>query len=415
VIPTARAAVAVAALAVAAPFIASWLVLLAFVALVAATLVDALLVRRAPPVEREVPDLLVRGVPVRLRLELGQPTAGHARLRQPVGPDVSLEPGEADDALDAELVPVRRGRHVLPAPVVRLRGPLTLGAWTHTVGAEHELRVYPDLPGARRLAANVRQGRFREGSRRMRGAFGLGTEFETLRDYATDDDIRQVNWLATARMGRPISNQFRLERDRDVICLLDCGRLSAAPIGTATRLDLSLDAAVAVAAVAEALGDRCGAVAFDAAVRRSLAPRRGGTRRIVQALYDLEPVSVESDYGRAFAELIRMKRAFVLVLTDLIEPTAARPLADALPVLARHHAVTVASVADPDLARYTTVEPEGGRDVYRLAVTLEVLKQRTAVAAGLRRTGADVIEAQPKQLPAACVRAYLRAKTHGRL
>jgi uncharacterized protein (DUF58 family) len=414
--PTRLAAGVFAALAVAAPFVASWLVVPAALAVAAAVVVDALLVRDAPPVSREVPAALVRGAPTRLLLRLAGRVQGRARLRQPVGPDLRLFPGEAEAALEAELVGVRRGSHPLPRAVVRVRGPLGLGAWTHRACEEAVVRVYPDLPGARRLAASLRTGRFREEGRRTRGPIGLGTDFETLRDYSPDDDVRQVNWLATARLGRPISNQFRLERDRDVICLVDCGRLTAAPVGDATRLDIAIDAAVAVAAAAEELGDRCGALAFDAQLRRSVPPRRRGARDVVEALFDLEPVPVDSDYERAFHELTRAKRAFALVLTDLIEPTAAQPLVDALPVLARHHAVAVASVADPDLTMMAAApRPRVAQDVYRAAVALDVLAARNAAVAELRHAGGDVVEAEPARLAAACVSAYLRAKARARL
>jgi uncharacterized protein (DUF58 family) len=415
VTPTRGTALALAAIAVAAPFVPPWLILLAAAAIASASVVDALLVREPPRVRRDAPAVVVRRRPSRLRLELEAPVRGSARLRQPVGPDLRLVPGEHDAALEAELIGRRRGRHPLPAPVVRVRGPLGLAAWTHSVGEESEVVVYPDLPGARRLAASVRQSRFREEGRRTRGPLGLGTDFETLRDYSPDDDVRQVNWLATARLGRPISNQFRLERDRDVICLVDCGRLTAAPVDDAARLDLAIDAAVAVAAVAEALGDRSGALAFDAELRRAVAPRRAGAGHVVRALFDLEPVAVDSDYERAFHELTRAKRAFLLVLTDLIEPVAARSLADALPVLTRHHAVAVATVADPDLAALATAEPKAALDVYRAAVALDVLEARAEAAAHLRHAGADVIEAPPPRLAAACVSAYLRAKARARL
>src|SRR5207253_8103026 len=52
-------------------------------------------------------------------------------------------------------------------------------------------------------------------SNSARGPLGLGTEFELIREYEPDDDIRQVNWRATARLGRPMSNQYRLEQDRE--------------------------------------------------------------------------------------------------------------------------------------------------------------------------------------------------------
>jgi uncharacterized protein (DUF58 family) len=207
-----------------------------------------------------------------------------------------------------------------------------------------------------------------------------------------------------------MSNQYRLERDRDVVCVVDCGRLMAAPFADRTRLDAALDAAVAVAAVSEVLGDRCGVIAFARGILRSLPPRRAGARDLVEAVYDLEPVGVDSDYELAFQHIRGVKRAFVLVLTDLLEESAARPLVDALPVLARRHAVAVAGASDPDIDALVRTEPESPSDVYRAAVALDVLAARARVAAQLRRTGADVVEGSPSTLAAACVRAYLRAK-----
>ena len=81
---------------------------------------------------------------------------------------------------------------------LRSQGPLGLGRWRHEGAGEQRGPVYPDMPAARRLAIAVRQGRFRDPGRLTRGPLGLGTEFESIRDYLPDDDIRQVNWRATA-------------------------------------------------------------------------------------------------------------------------------------------------------------------------------------------------------------------------
>src|SRR5437879_9848418 len=157
-------------------------------------------------------------------------------------------------------------------------------------------------------------------------------------------------------MGRPMSNQYRVDQDRDVLCLCDGGRLMAAPVDDRTRLDAALDALTAVALVADDVGDRYGAVAFDAQVRRRLEPRRGNGRAVVEALFDLETVPVDSDYDAAFRAL-PVKRACVLLFTDLLEPSAARPLLDAVPWLARRHAVIVASSRDPDLDALVSTPP----------------------------------------------------------
>ena len=400
-----------ALVALAAPTVA----LFAAVAVAAAFVVDAVLSRPLPVVHRRLPGALARGVPSSLTLDAELAGSGLLRLRQPLVPDIAVEPPEADERLDAEVRARRRGRHTLPSPAARVRGPLGLAAWYRRGGNPAEVLVYPDLPAAWRLVLAVRQGRFRDPGRLTRGPLGLGTDFESIRDYLPDDDIRQVNWRATARLGRPMSNQYRVEQDRDVVCLLDIGRLMAAPLDDRTRLDATVDAATAVALVADEVGDRAGVIAFDDRVRRRLPPARGGGDAVVRAVFDVEPTTVDSDYELAFRTVGTGKRAFVLVLTDLLEEAAAQPLVDAMPVLARRHAVVVASVADPDLERMVHTPPRAPADVYAAAVALDVLDARARVTAQLRRGGADVVEALPETLPAACVGAYLRAKARARL
>ena len=413
--PTPRAALALGVAALSALVLPVWLAGLLMVLVVGATVADALTVRRAPRAERTHPSILARGVEAPLEVELAAAPGGAARVRQAMPPDVRLEPREADWRLDGTLTPLRRGRHPLPAPAVRALGPLRMGAWYHRAGEDGELVVYPDLPAARRIAMAVARGRFLEGGQRGRGPLGLGTDFESIRDYLPDDDVRQVNWRATARMGRPMSNQYRVDRDRELMCLVDCGRLMAAPLGELTRLDAALDAVTAVALVADELGDRIGAVAFDAEIRHHLRPRRDGGRAVVNTLFDVEPASVESDYELAFRIAEGAKRSFVLVLTDLLEPSAAGSLVDAVPVLAKRHEVVVASVADPDLASAIATPPQRELDVYTAAAAVDVLDARAEAATLVRRAGASVIESPPAELGTACVRAYLRAKARARL
>jgi len=420
--PTPRAAALLGALAVAALFVPLPLAGLAAVALVAAAAVDARAARRPPQVRRELPSVLARGVPVPLTVHLEAAAAVRVRLRQAVPADMRLEPREGEGGLDARLVPRRRGRHELPRVGTRTIGPLGLAGWHHEPGEPAQVAVFPDLLAARRLALSVRQGRFRDQGIFARGPLGLGTEFELVRDYLPDDDIRQVNWRATARLGRPMSNQYRTEQDRDVMLVVDAGRLSAAPLPAPqhdgvrpTVLDACLDALTAVALVADEVGDRCGAVAFDEEVRAAIRPGRAQGAAVVRALFALEPQPVDSDYELAFRRVEGAKRAFVLVLADLLEEAAARPLVEAMPVLARRHAVVVASPADSGLAALAARAPADEGELAQAAVAVEVRAARTRAAALVRGAGAEVVEAPSDRLPRACVAAYLRAKARARL
>jgi uncharacterized protein (DUF58 family) len=191
--------------------------------------------------------------------------------------------------------------------------------------------------------------------------------------------------------------------------------LMSAPIGDRTRLDAALDALAAVVLVADELGDRSGVVAFDAEIRRRVVTGRRNSDAVIGAVFDLEPRAVESDYELAFRSVSSSKRALVVVFTDLLDEAAARSLVAAVPVLARRHAVVVASVRDPDIDHAVRELPEERVDVYRAAVALDLLAGRRRVVAKLRRAGAEVVEVAPDHLAAACVRAYLHLKSRARI
>jgi uncharacterized protein (DUF58 family) len=441
--PTPRAAIALVVVGLIALAVPTAVAIILAVAVVSATAVDMVLARRRPRVRRSVAAVLARGVPASLSIqtiasESGseaararsiRDTADAARrieLRQAQPPDFTIEPATAWGRLDATVVGHRRGAHRLPPVAARRHGPLGLGTCTFDADGGTDLLVYPDVFAAQRTVIALRRGRFRDPGLRTRGPLGLGTEFESVREYQPDDDVRQINWQATARVGRPMSNQYRIEQDRDVVCLLDAGRLMAAPLAVEsltgsgvtrqiTRLDAAVDAVTMVALVADELGDRCGVTIYDSEVRRRLAPRRAGGKAVVRTILDIEPSLVDSDHDLAFRAVGGVKRALIVVCTDLVDQAAARSLLDAVPVLARRHAVVIASVRDADLGAPLNNAPQSPRDGYAAAVALDVLDERTRVMQRLRHLGATVIEAPPKLLGEACVHAYLQLKSRARL
>lgn len=413
--PTRRAVIIAALLPFAALVIAPRIALVAAGVLLIAIAVDTAFARAGLRLQRRIAELAIIGVPSPLRIDPLGAGAAAVHVRQPRTPDLRIEPSEADGHLDALVTPLRRGRHELPAVAARRRGPLGLAAWDYHGEGNTALTVFPDVPNARRVAALVRTGKFRDAGSIVRGPLGIGTEFEAVRDYLPDDDARQINWAASVRVGRPMSNVYRVETDRQVICLVDCGRLMLAPVGDRTRLDAAIDAVAMLAYVADELGDRSGVVAFDREVRRRVATRRRGADGIVRSIYDLEPRSVDADYDLAFRSVRNLKRALIVVLTDLLDAAAARNLVEAVPLLSRRHAVVVASTLDPDVQAAIEVPATATRDAYRAVAALDVVAARARAVAALRGAGAQVIDAPPQLLGEACVSAYLKLKESARL
>jgi uncharacterized protein (DUF58 family) len=414
--PTPRAAYALLAIALLALAVPAALSLALVGVVVVATIVDVAIARHRLRVRRTVPRTLARGVAVRLLVETDADAPGRIEIRQAQPADVEVDPSVGRGALDAQVVAHRRGEAVLPPVTVRGTGPLGLGRCTFAGEGAAPLLVYPDVVAAQRTVVALRRGQFRDPGLRALGPLGLGTDFESIRDYLPDDDVRQINWTASERSGRPMSNVYRVEQDRDVVCLLDAGRLMAAPLDKrTTRLDAAVDAVTMVALVADELGDRCGVTVFDAELRAQLRPRRNGGRAVVRAILDKEPTGVDSDYDLAFRSASGGKRSLILVFTDLVDASAARSLVASVPVLTRRHAVIVASVRDPDLDRALRREPSTSHDVYASAVAIDVLDERQRVATRLEHAGARVVDAAAAGLGEACVRAYLRLKARARL
>jgi uncharacterized protein (DUF58 family) len=415
--PTRWAAVAVGLTAVATLLFPIGVVVPCLIVAVLAgiTLVDIVVARRTPAATRSPIPILALRVSVPLTVDVTVSSSRAARLRQPTPPGLAVEPDDVTGTvIDGELTGLHRGVHQLPPAVIRITGPIGLGSCDHHVGAADPVTVFPDLPKARRLAVARRQGRSSDEGR-IRSRLGIGTELESIRDYSPDDDVRQINWVASARTGRAMSNQYRVDENRDLVCVVDTGRLMASPVGPVTRLDVALDALTTLAVAADDAGDRVGALSFAAAVSRQMNPRRRGADAVVRALFDLEPTEVEADYERAFVALGHHKRALIALFTDLVDESASRSLLAACPVLTRHHAVLIATCRDPDLASAVSDPPHDVRDVLRSAVALDILDSRHRAANRLRSLGATVVEASPQKLGSACVHAYLMLKQRARL
>ena len=318
-----------------------------------------------------------------------------------------------------EIRPARRGRFPLPEIVLRVDGPLGLAARQAAVPVPGVLRVYPSFRSKDEAELRIRKARILEVGLRSAQGRGGGTEFDQLREYTVDDEFRRIDWAATARAGRPIVRTFRAERNQTVLVLLDNGRVMAGRVDGVPRVEHAVDAVMLLTAVATGLGDRCGVVAFDREVRAAVAPGAGRHQlgRVVEALYDLEPVLAESDYAGAFAETLSRfrRRTMLVVLTDLVSASVDEWLVPALPLVLREHVVVVAGVSDPDVARWAGAPGGDASGVYRRAAAVGALEARRRTAARLRGLGATVVDARPGHLAPLLGDAYLRAKATGRL
>jgi len=341
-----------------------------------------------------------------------QPTAGASNNRH----RVRLAPGDRA-RLRTPLLPRRRGDLRATGLTARFHGPLGLVARQKTFDLPGTVRSLPPFESRKHLPSRLARLRELDGRAAVR-VRGQGTEFDSLREYVRGDDVRSIDWRASARTSNVVVRTWQSERDRRVVLVLDTSRTSAGRVEDVPRLDSAMDAALLLAALAARAGDRVDFVAGDRRVRsRVRSARARDIAAILQdAMAGLQPVIAEADWD-ALAGAVQglgRQRALVVLLTPL-EPSAIEEgLLPILPALTRHYRVVLASVKDPALEQLAATR-DTIDEVYDAAAAEQVLRRRTRTADLLTKLGVDVVDADAERLPPALADHYLSLKARGLL
>ncbi|WP_372733831.1 DUF58 domain-containing protein [Nocardioides sp.] len=340
-----------------------------------------------------------------------QPSAGASANRH----RLRLAPGERV-VLRSDLLPRRRGDLRAVGITIRTQGPLGLAARQRTTHVPGTVRSLPPFDSRKHLPSRLARLRELDGRAAIR-VRGQGTEFDSLREYVRGDDVRSIDWRASARNRTVVVRTWQPERDRRVVLVLDTSRTSAGRVEDVPRLDSAMDAALLLAALAARAGDRIDFVAGDRRIRaRTRSRSRDVAAELQDTMADLEPVIAEADWGSLAGAVTAFgrQRALVVLLTPL-EPSAVEEgLLPVLPSLTRHHRVVLASVRDPELDalahRRANIE-----EVYDAAAAERAMARRRETGQLLAALGVAVIDADAQALPPALADHYLMLKANGLL
>lgn len=339
------------------------------------------------------------------------PSAGATPRSQHV-----LVPAGERRRIRTALIPTRRGERHTGRVTIRSRGPLGLAARQRQLDVPGTLQVLPAFAARRFLPEKLSRLRQIDGAVLVRQR-GPGTEFDSLRSYVLGDDVRAIDWRATARSRDVVVRTWRPERDRHIVLAIDTGRSSAARLGDEPRLDGALDASLLLGALAARAGDRVALVAADTAVRArlGLAAGRDVLPRLVAALAPLEPALVETDPQLLAAEVLRQvpKRSLVVLFSSL-DTAADTGLLPAARSLAARHELVVASASDPALGALAAGRSDAA-DVYTAAAAAMAISSRATVIGRLSRLGAHVVDAPTDLFASQVADAYLDLKAAGKL
>lgn len=342
-----------------------------------------------------------------------QPSAGAGQDRHPL--DV---PAGETRRFTTALQPTRRGDRQADRVTVRSLGPMGLAARQRSFDVAGFVRCLPSFASRRHLPSKLAQLRQIDGRSAVR-VRGQGTEFDSLRDYVDGDDVRSIDWRATARRQHPVVRTWQPERDRRIILVLDTSRTSAGRIDDMPRLDSEMDAALLLTALASRAGDRVDFLAGDRGVRARVIGQTDRTEllhSIVTAMAPLEPALVEANWQKLAGAVtgLTRRRSLVVLLTALEPAALEEGLLPVLPGLTRHHRVIVASVADRSVVA-AAAQRDDVPQTYDAAAAERTIALRERTTAALTRLGATVIDEPADKLPVALVDHYLLLKRQGLL
>src|SRR5579883_615391 len=326
-------------------------------------------------------------------------------------------PAHSREALTYTVFPAQRGEYAWSDIQVRQLGAWKL-AWHDWMVPQHQtVAVYPDLIGLRSLS--IRLTLQTSGNIRRARRQGIGTEFSELREYATGDDPRLIDWKATARRSRVLVRVLEPEQEQTLIVLLDRGRLMTAQVNGLARFDWGLNAALALALTGLNRGDRVGIGVFDRQMHAWVPPERGQTQlsKLIERLTPIHPVLVEPDYAGAVTTVAtrQTRRALVVLITEIIDATASTELLAALGRLAPRHLPFCVTLRDPQVDVQAHAPTTDIPNTYARAVALDLLTQRQLALAKLKQKGVLILDAPANRISDQLVDRYLQLKAHNQL
>ncbi len=320
------------------------------------------------------------------------------------------------------LTPGRRGDLAAAGVTVRSFGPLGLAARQRTFEVPGVLRVLPEFRSRSHLPYRLARLRELDGQASVH-VRGQGTEFDSLREYAIGDDVRSIDWRASARAARTMVRTWRPERDRHVLLVLDTSRWAAGRIGgngaaEALRLDAGIEVCLLMAALGAASGDRMSLLVADQQVRLRLPGTGKGSAlaAFADGLSRTEAVLTETDWSQVANQVDQLcrQRSLVILVTALDPALYADGLGTVLARMGHDHQVVVAHVTDP-AGRAGADGVTSVAAAYDAAADGRLWLATQALATRVERIGVEVVQADPDHLAPAVCDTYLALKAAGRL
>lgn len=285
------------------------------------------------------------------------------------------------------------------------------------IDAPFMMQCYPSFLRLRQFELMAISNRLTDiGIKRIRRV-GNSTEFEQIKEYVSGDDIRTINWKATARKNQLMVNHYRDERSQHVYCIIDMGRIMKMPFDGLTLLDYSINASLVIDHVAWIKQDKPGVIGFSDQINFKVKADNRGDQllRIQQALYNAGTQFNESSYENLFSH-VRQKitqRSLLLLFTNFETVNALRRQLKYLRKMSQQHVLVVIFFENTELKDLLAAKPKSTFDIYEQTIAQKFDYEKRQITKELQQYGIISVYTTPEKLTINALNKYLEIKTRG--
>ncbi|HEX9512807.1 MAG TPA: DUF58 domain-containing protein [Puia sp.] len=328
--------------------------------------------------------------------------------------DCQLKAGETRE-LPYELRPTERGEYVFHSINIFIKSPFNLLVRRKILDATKMVRVLPSyLPLKQYELMAWSNNTAENGSKKIR-KLGHSLEFEQIKEYVTGDDIRSLNWNATARKGGQLMvNKFTDEKSQQVYCLIDKGRIMKMPFGGMSLLDYAINATLILSRVALIKQDKAGLVTFADQIGTFLPAGRKAMQmsQILEILYNQQTKFLETDYEKLYA-LVRTRitqRSLIVLFTNFESLSGLQRQMPYIRGIAKNHLLLVIFFENTGLQQVREAGPEDIEGLYIKTIAEKFAYEKRLIVKELNQHGIATILTAPEYLTVQTVNKYLEIK-----
>lgn len=330
--------------------------------------------------------------------------------------DRKIKPTSQDE-ISYFLQPTERGTFSFGKLNIYVRSPFSLVSRRYIFDKNHSVPVYPSYIQLRKYDLMAFSNQlFQYGLKKIR-RIGHTMEFEQIKEYIPGDDIRTLNWKATAKKNSLMVNQFQDEKSQSVYMVIDKGRLMKMPFNKMSLLDYAINATLVLANVILKKHDKAGMFTFSKKVENRIAAEKRSSQMqlILENLYNIKTDFFESDFSRLYVDIKKNinQRSLIILYTNFETLDGLHRQLPYLKGIAKSHLLVVVFFNNTELEGLIHKKAENIHEIYDQVIAEKFAFEKRLIVNELKKYGIYSVLTNPENLTLDTINKYLEIKARG--